>query len=86
MNDALRPCESECSNRPTEKVNSCFREVVSAAGARNRDLCQKNIQSPLMGAVDDVKGDMLPEDCSRFMRGSVAARFCSVRQGDVRVE
>lgn len=36
-------------------------------------------------AADDVKGDMLPENCSHLMRGSVAARFYSVLQGGVRI-
>ena len=38
-------------------------------------------EAPLVRAADDVKGDMLPENCSHLMRRSVAARFYSVRQG-----
>ena len=59
---------------------TCLGELVSA---RYRDLCQKTIRSPLVRAADDVKGGVLPQNCSHLMRGSIAARFCSVRQGGV---
>lgn len=51
---------------------------------RQRDLCQELIEFPLVRAADDAKGDMPPANCSRPIRGSVAAQIAFVYQGGVR--
>src|SRR2546423_2721951 len=50
---------------------------------RPRDLCQKIIRARLIRAADDMESDMPPENCSRLIRWSVAAKIYPVRQGGI---
>jgi hypothetical protein len=76
------PCESKFSNRPIQReVNPHPQAFISAFSLRQCDLRQQILRASIVKATDDMKGNMPPQNCSRLISGSVAARVCSVRQG-----